>query len=86
MTTGAGGIAGYATNTNVTACYYANSDKGLGGFNGSTTDNTTLVDGDNEVTWQTAAEAMNGQLTGYQWEVNTGTDATNVPLLLEKTN
>lgn len=83
--TGAGGIAGYATNTNVKACYYANSDNGLGGFNGSTQNNTTLVD-DTNPTWETAAEAMNGELTDYKWKVNEGTDATDVPLVFVKTN
>ena len=74
----AGGVVGCNSNApTLTACYWSSSNELTGVGNGVGT--VTQVIGN--VTWSTAAEAMNEALTGtgYQWVVN---ESSDVPLVL----
>lgn len=70
-----GGVIGWNYGK-VTACYWENNqEQGIGDNQGSTTIETTKVDGN--VTWQTAYQTMNAALAeaGSKWRYNetTGT-------------
>ena len=79
-----GSIIGNNSSTEISACYWmGGAAQGIGNGTGETTE----VTGD--VTWASAAEAMNAALaeagyTDYRWVVNTGDDADSRPLITEK--
>ena len=78
-----GGIAGAVTGGTVTACYWSGSPEQAVGLNhgegeivsGEKVDGTTI-------TWETAVDAMNAQLTGCEYEFALGSDGK--PELVQK--
>ena len=97
-----GGVVGYQVTegtfgdpvkSEVSTCYWDGTSitNGIGGkgksgnisSDGATNDNATQVT-DND--WSTAMEAMNAFLTDWQYEVNTGSDAKDFPLIIKATN
>lgn len=76
-----GGIAGAVTGGTVTSCYWSGSpEQAAGGSQGETV-NSEKVDG-TTVTWETAVDAMNAQLTGCEYEFVLGSDGK--PELVQK--
>lgn len=76
-----GGIAGAVAGGTVTACYWSGSpEQAAGGSQGEIV-NSEKVDG-TTVTWETAVDAMNAQLTGCEYEFALGSDGK--PELVQK--
>ena len=76
-----GGIAGAVAGGTVTACYWSGSpEQAVGGSYGEIV-NSEKVDG-TSVTWKTAVDAMNAQLTGCEYEFVLGSDGK--PELVQK--
>ena len=74
-------MAGINSGT-ITACYW--SGENATGIGGGNTNGATRVDNSN-ITWETAAEKMNKELTDYQWVINTDENTKEkCPLKLEK--
>ena len=94
-----GGIIGlFSTdqvrNPTVSDCYWSTSSTsvptyGIGAKNGTNSTDGGNDEGAAKVTdndWSTAMGAMNAVLTGWQYEVNTGSDVKNFPLIIKATN
>ena len=82
----AGSIVGSLNSSNLSACYWK-SDGATNNYSHIDAIDVTEVTGD--VTWVSAAEAMNAALaeagyTDYRWVVNTGENADSRPLITEK--
>lgn len=76
-----GGIAGAVAGGTVTACYWSGSpEQAAGGGQGEIVSGEK-VDG-TSVTWETAVDAMNAQLTGCEYEFALGSDGK--PELVQK--
>ena len=76
-----GGIAGAVAGGTVTACYWSGGpEQAVGGSYGEIV-NSEKVDG-TSVTWKTAVDAMNAQLTGREYEFALGSDGK--PELVQK--
>ena len=76
-----GGIAGAVAGGTVTACYWSGSpEQAAGGGQGEIVSGEK-VDG-TSVTWKTAVDAMNAQLTGCEYEFALGSDGK--PELVQK--
>lgn len=77
----AGGIAGLTTGAQITACYWSGSpEQAAGGGQGEIVSGEK-VDG-TTITWETAVDAMNAQLTGCEYEFVLGSDGK--PELVQK--
>ena len=76
-----GGIAGAVGGGTVTACYWSGSPEQAAGLNHGEIVSSEKVDG-TTVTWETAVDAMNAQLTGCEYEFALGSDGK--PELVQK--
>ena len=78
-----GGIAGSVSGGTVTACYWSGSPEQAAGLNHGEGEivSSEKVDG-TSVTWKTAVDAMNAQLTGCEYEFALGSDGK--PELVQK--
>ena len=78
-----GGIAGAVAGGTITACYWSGSPEQAAGLNHGEGEivSSEKVDG-TSVTWKTAVDAMNAQLTGCEYEFALGSDGK--PELVQK--